>query len=233
MRPSASFLTDPMRGRQRSIPWSIPGRSRGRSRAAAPAVRAATTTAGIRPSPSSAMSAEGGTASTGHLACARQYRPIDLRSARPIGERRPVPITSRSSGRVGHVDEHRAGLAALDPRQHGHIVGQPAEARVERVRQPLPGRLAPDLAEVRGGMGALGEVAARRDPGDHRHQRGLPVPRLVGRQAQRLQASERPVYSDHDPTHRGHDGSPPEFAVTLLIHPTAPRRLPGPVLARP
>ena len=35
---------------------------------------------------------------TGHLACARQYRPTDLRIARPTSDRRPVPMTSRSPG---------------------------------------------------------------------------------------------------------------------------------------
>src|SRR2546427_10395755 len=59
---------------------------------------------------------------------------------------------------AGPVDEHRARLAARHDRLDAHIGGHPAETGVKGLPEPPPGGLAPDLAQVGGGIASFRHV---------------------------------------------------------------------------
>src|SRR3989475_9797259 len=75
-----------------------------------------------------------------------EISPLPLHDALPIF--RPV----------GHVDEPRARLAARHDRLDAHIGGHPAETGVKGLPEPPPGGLAPDLAQVGGGIASFRHV---------------------------------------------------------------------------
>ena len=56
----------------------------------------------------------------------------------------------------------------------------------------------------------LGQVTAGGDPGDDRQHGHVALPGLVRRVAQRLQAPQRPMHANDDPTHGGQGDSPPD-----------------------
>ena len=146
----------------------------------------------------------------------------------------PGPDHQQVARFVGDVDEDRPGVAALDPQLDAQVVGHAAEAGFERLGQPAARGLGPEPAQVRGGMAPLSHITARRHPGDYRHERHLPVPRLLGRPAQRLQAAERPVYYYDDPVQRVHDASLQTRETTMCSPHTTPRpALTRPTLAEP
>jgi hypothetical protein len=64
-----------------------------------------------------------------------------------------------------------------------------AERGVEGAAQPLPGGICPYLPQLRNGAAALGEIAARRDPGVHGDQDRVACPCLSHSMAQCRQAA--------------------------------------------
>ena len=84
------------------------------------------------------------------------------------------------------------------------VGGHAAQPGVERGPQPLPRRLSPELAQVGRRMPSLRHVSARGNPRGNGQQRHVPLPGLVRREPQRLQAPWRPMHANNDPTHRGH-----------------------------
>ena len=218
--PATAFLTEPMRA---GSSWPSPGRAPSGHRGCRSAGGGAYTSgvSGMsacrrrcqerRPWLISSISADGGTASTGQRACARQYRLTERCSTRPNPGPAPGPDDEQVVRLVGGLDQHRAWLAPDRLRFDLQVGGHAAQAGVERGPQPLPGGVAPDLAQVGPRDARRSAISPPgRNPRGDGQQRHVPLPGLVRRVPQRLQAPERPMHANNDPTHRGHGNSPPD-----------------------
>ena len=91
---------------------------------------------------------------------------------------------------AGGRDQHLPGFAAEHLRLGRPARrGNPAPGRVQRGPHPEPGVVPPDLAQVAGGMTAVGQVAARRQPGQHGDEGGVAIPRHARGVTQGLQVA--------------------------------------------
>ena len=107
---------------------------------------------------------------TGHTACATQYRLIRPWLILASLPRRPAPDDKQVPGGAGNVDEGRAGLAAYYHALNVQAGRDASPGDAERLVEPLPGRFLPGLPQMVRRAAPLGEIPARRNPGVHGHQ---------------------------------------------------------------
>lgn len=147
---------------------------------------------------SSPCRGEGGTARTGQAAWATQYRATDGNSARCILPRHSAPTTRRSSARSAVSTSARPGVPRATRLWSGTPGPASPEGRAESGEQPLA-RLLPKVGRRRREQRPpVGELTARRFPGQYGQQLGAATTGLVGGPVQSRQAAQRTTYSGND-----------------------------------
>ena len=118
-------------------------------------------------------SSAGGTAVTGQLACAKQNRGHPAADS-PGPRARAVRCRRRACRRARWRPPGASGPAS--PRSTAgcsdDVYGRAAEGQLDGLRQPRGRRRAPGLPQAGGRVAPVGQLAARRHPGQHGHQRG-------------------------------------------------------------
>jgi hypothetical protein len=122
-------------------------------------------------------------------------------------QRAPPPVADdqQVAGPAGGGHQHLTRRAAHHQRPGAHARRKPAECRADRIPQPLPCVVCPQLPQFGIRSRALGHVTARRQPRQHRNQDGITMTGKVGRAAQCPHTPRRSAGSGKDQapsTHR-------------------------------